>query len=34
MVPFLKNLETGKGSDLFEAPGTPGPDNDWVLVLK
>jgi hypothetical protein len=34
MVPFLKNLETGKGSYLFEAPGTPGPDNDWVLVLK
>ena len=33
-VAFNKGLTTGSGSFVFEAPGIPGPDNDWVLVLK
>lgn len=34
MVPFLKGIKTGKGSYLFDAPGNPVQENDWVLVLK
>ncbi len=33
-TPFLKELRTGSGNYNFEAPGNPGPGNDWVLVLK
>ena len=33
-IPFLRDLETGKGKALFDPPGDPGPGNDWVLVLR
>ena len=33
-TPFLTGLITGSGNHVFEAPGVPGPDNDWVLILK
>ena len=33
-TPFLKGLKTGVGKHLFNPPGTPGPNNDWVLILK
>jgi hypothetical protein len=33
-VPFLTGLLTGKEIHNFEAPGVPGPGNDWVLILK
>jgi hypothetical protein len=32
--PFLAQLKTGSGNHDFNPPGIPGPDNDWVLVLK
>jgi len=33
-TPFLKNLKTGNGKHLFNPPGTPGANNDWVLIVK
>lgn len=33
-TPFLAGLITGSGNHVFEAPGIPGRDNDWVLILK
>lgn len=33
-TPFLKRLKTGSGNYVFETPGVPGSDNDWVLILK
>ncbi|MCD6598358.1 MAG: glycoside hydrolase family 140 protein [Bacteroidales bacterium] len=33
-TPFISRLITGNGNHTFEAPGIPGPDNDWVLILK
>lgn len=33
-TPFITGLQTGNGSHEFNPPGTPGPGNDWVLVLK
>ncbi len=33
-TPFLKNMKTGVGQHLFTPPGTPGPNNDWILVIK
>ncbi|MEA1896840.1 MAG: glycoside hydrolase family 140 protein [Bacteroidota bacterium] len=33
-TPFLTGLITGSGNHIFEAPGIPGPGNDWVLILK
>ena len=33
-TPFLTGLITGSGNHTFEAPGVPGRDNDWVLILK
>ena len=32
--PFLNGLITGSGNHIFTPPGSPGPENDWVLVLK
>jgi hypothetical protein len=34
LTPFRKNIKSGKGSCTFTPPGTPGNENDWVLVLK
>ena len=34
LTPFLTGLQSGSGNYVFEAPGVPGPGNDWVLVLK
>lgn len=34
MKPFSIKMKTGEGSYTFTPPGTPGNDNDWVLVLK
>ncbi len=33
-TPFLKNLKTGNGQYLFNPPGSPEPNNDWVLIVK
>ncbi len=33
-TPFLTGLLTGSENHIFEAPGVPGRDNDWALVLK
>ena len=33
-IAFNKGITTGTGSFMFDVPGTPGPNNDWVLVLK
>lgn len=34
MEPFITALKTGESSYLFDAPGEPEPENDWVLILK
>lgn len=34
MVPFMKKIKTGSGTVLFNPPGDPVDENDWVLVLK
>lgn len=34
MQPFQKKIETGKGDLVFDAPGDPRKENDWVLILK
>lgn len=33
-TPFHKRITTGKGTKHFNPPGSPGADNDWVLVLR
>lgn len=33
-TPFLKNLKTGNGNYIFNPPGIPGSNNDWVLIIK
>ena len=32
--PFISDLITGSGNHIFTPPDIPGPENDWVLVLK
>ncbi|MBE9509565.1 MAG: DUF4038 domain-containing protein, partial [Bacteroidetes bacterium] len=34
LTPFQTGLVTGNGSYIFDPPGTPGINNDWVLILK
>lgn len=34
MRPFRKRIKTGKGDLVFDAPGDPKNENDWVLILK
>ncbi len=34
LMPFEKNIKTGKGSLRFTPPGGAKNENDWVLVLK
>lgn len=34
MTPFQKKITTGTDTRTFETPGEPGPDNDWLLILK
>ena len=34
LTPSQTGLVTGNGSYIFDPPGTPGINNDWVLILK
>jgi hypothetical protein len=34
MIPAKRNVRTGEGSYVFDPPGSAGPDNDWVLILR
>ncbi|RQP19851.1 apiosidase-like domain-containing protein [Parapedobacter defluvii] len=34
MRPFLRDIRKQKGDFIFDAPGSPGKGNDWVLILR
>jgi len=34
MTPFLKKVKIGNGSSVFDPPGVPEAENDWILLLK